>query len=513
MIKREEINKKLNIFVISYAAFRKRKTGVEEYIYEILSQWKEKAVKQANITLYVKRAPLPACPLTRNDNFNVRVLKAPFAWTLVRMSLELLKVKFQCIFGVYSQRKLSVPNQRKLSVLFIPAHVVPVFCGMPAVVTIHGLEFEHYPQYYPFWHRLYLKWMTRLSCRRATSIIAVSESTKEDLIRFYHVNPEKITVIHHGANTPNDYDYDNNNDNDTTSSHSEATKSPKDLERFQQYGRDPSLAPSHSERSEESDCPAVILKARRARRNPCFNHRTLRLPPQGDTEILRRLTAPQDDIGNSSEVESPEGGFTQGRLPRSSAAYILYLGRIELKKNILNIIRAFNLFKSKVKCQRSNVSLVLAGPPGYGYKKVKREVRSVNCEEDIILTGYVTEEEKWELLKNAEVFLFPTFYEGFGMPVLEAQAVGTPVVTSDVGAAREVTRNLHEIETKLTRSSAILVDPSKPKQIADAVHKILTDRKLRENLIKAGKNNAKRFSWKRCADATLLLLKEAAGGS
>lgn len=170
--------------------------------------------------------------------------------------------------------------------------------------------------------------------------------------------------------------------------------------------------------------------------------------------------------------------------------YLLYIGRVELKKNILGILEAYKILKEKYKIPHE---LVLAGSPGYGYDKIKFKAQGLKFK--VMETGYVSREEKSCLLEGADAFLFPTFYEGFGLPILEAQAVGVPVVASNNSSVPEV-----------TNESALLVDSGSPEQIAQAVYKIIDDQITRDKLIELGYENVKRFNWERCARETLNIL-------
>jgi len=149
--------------------------------------------------------------------------------------------------------------------------------------------------------------------------------------------------------------------------------------------------------------------------------------------------------------------------------YILYLGSGHKRKNIDGLKKAFKILKEKYKIRHE---LILAGAE-----------------------RHVSEEEKRELLNNAEVFVYPSFYEGFGLPALEAQVVGTPVVASNTSSLPEI-----------LASSALLVNPNKPEEIAEAIYKIIVNPSLKEDLIKKGYENVKRFSWKYCAKKTLKLI-------
>lgn len=169
--------------------------------------------------------------------------------------------------------------------------------------------------------------------------------------------------------------------------------------------------------------------------------------------------------------------------------YFLYIGRLELKKNILGILKAFDIFKGM---HKSAHKLVLAGNSGFGEDKIKEAILKHRYKNDIILTGWVDEDKKNYLLNNADVFLFPSMYEGFGFPILEAQSVDVPVITSCISSMPEV-----------AGKGAILVNPHNLEEIADAMMRIINDENLRKDLIENGRENLKRFSWKNCARETL----------
>lgn len=172
--------------------------------------------------------------------------------------------------------------------------------------------------------------------------------------------------------------------------------------------------------------------------------------------------------------------------------YILFIGRIEKRKNIEGVIEAYKILK-----ERHNVShkLVLAGKLGYGYDGIKHKISSVKHREDIVETGYISEEEKHQLLENADVFLFPSFYEGFGLPILEAQSSGVPVVTSNISSLPEVGGD-----------SVMYCNPNKPKIIAEAAYKIISNSEFRDGIIEKGYENIRRFSWEKCASSIAKLI-------
>jgi glycosyltransferase involved in cell wall biosynthesis len=165
--------------------------------------------------------------------------------------------------------------------------------------------------------------------------------------------------------------------------------------------------------------------------------------------------------------------------------YLLFVGRLEERKNIVRIVEAFEIIKKKYNVDHK---LILVGKFGFGGEKIKEKIDGSEYRVDIILTGYVSDDNKYYLLANADAFLFPTIYEGFGLPILEAQSVGTPVVTSNVSSMPEV-----------CGESAVLVDPMDSTEIAEATYKLISDESHKNDIIEKGYENVKRFSWEKCA--------------
>ncbi|HCJ45596.1 MAG TPA: hypothetical protein DHV33_01635 [Candidatus Moranbacteria bacterium] len=168
-----------------------------------------------------------------------------------------------------------------------------------------------------------------------------------------------------------------------------------------------------------------------------------------------------------------------------NSKFILFIGRLEERKNVIRIIEAFEILKKEYRIPHT---LVLAGKPGYGYEKIKEKRMGSKQKEAIRELGYITEEEKWDLLRNADVFLFPSLYEGFGIPVLEAQSVGVPVVMSGISSLPEV-----------GGKGAIYVDPMQSEALAQGVYTLLSEREVRDDIIAEGTKNVHLFSWEKCA--------------
>ncbi|QQR77659.1 MAG: glycosyltransferase family 4 protein [Candidatus Moraniibacteriota bacterium] len=186
---------------------------------------------------------------------------------------------------------------------------------------------------------------------------------------------------------------------------------------------------------------------------------------------------------NNNQCESNSKINSKHQIPKP---YFLFIGRIEARKNIARMIEAFDMFKKKC---GTNHKLVLAGKPGYGYETVAHQVAHAKYRNDIVELGYVSEEEKWQLLRNADGFLFPSLYEGFGLPILEAQSVGVPVLTSSTSSLVEVSGG----------DGAVFVDPLDARDIARGIEKLALDRGFRSAIIESGSRNVARFSWEKCA--------------
>lgn len=350
-------------------AFIKKRTGIEEYSYQVIKNLRE-FFKKEKVRIYIRKHQEIDFELP--DHWEVRRLWFPRLWTQVRLSWELLL--------------------HPVDALFVPAHTVPIIHPAKTVVVIHGLEYEFCKTAYSFWQRLYMRTVIRKSCAWASDIICVSNNTKEDIVKLYATDPNKIKIVYEG--------YDRQ----------------LELER-------------------------AIIDQRLVNRN-----------------------------GVQGSQERP---------------YALFIGRIEERKNVLRIAKAFSLMKKKYAVPHK---LVLAGKPGYGYERIIEKIDALPWRGDIEMRGYITEKQKWELLADADVFVFPTLYEGFGIPILEAQGMLVPVVCSANSSFPEV-----------AGEGAILVNPQKTSEIAEGMWICINNAQAREELIKKGFSNVKRFSWFKCA--------------
>jgi glycosyltransferase involved in cell wall biosynthesis len=179
---------------------------------------------------------------------------------------------------------------------------------------------------------------------------------------------------------------------------------------------------------------------------------------------------------------------------RIRTPYIFYIGRIQNKKNISRLVNAFSIFCQKN--SRANHLLVLSGHPEYGHEHVKYIIEREGLKDRVLLTGYVPLLDAQELLRNAVVFAFPSLYEGFGLPILDAQACETVVCASGTSSLPEV-----------GGEGALYVDPKNVNDIANGLERCVFDHSLRQRLRQKGLENVKRFDWDVCAKRTLHVLK------
>ena len=172
-----------------------------------------------------------------------------------------------------------------------------------------------------------------------------------------------------------------------------------------------------------------------------------------------------------------------------SKPYILFVSTLEPRKNIVGLISAFNHLKEKYKIAHQ---LVLIGQKGWRYQPIFTEIERSPWKEHIHHLNYLSDEMVALFYSRADVFAYPSHYEGFGLPVLEAMTLGAPVVTSNTSSLPEVAGD-----------AALLVDPNDSFELAEAILQVISDSQLRQMLIQKGKERAKLYSWENTAKATL----------
>ncbi len=270
------------------------------------------------------------------------------------------------------------------------------------IVTAHDLSFEFFPQMFSWKQRLWHYAVNfRALLRRADAIVAVSKSTKDDLITRYHVPETKVQVIHSGID-----------------------------ERFAPMDRN-----------------------------------TLAL------------------LGVQKKYHLPY-------------KYILYLGTIEPRKNLGALLAAFEAFQgAAINPEMARYELVLAGCPGWKYEEFFRAIHTSPVRDKIHLIGFVDDADKPALYNLASVFVYPSFYEGFGFPPLEALACGVPVIASHSASLPEV-----------IDEAGVLVDPYRPDEIFQALQGILSDKGYQARLRERALAQRCHFTWSQAAQSFLEIL-------
>jgi glycosyltransferase involved in cell wall biosynthesis len=353
------------------------RTGTEHYTWELLHALGQ-LDRSNRYTLYCNQRPAVLPPLP--PNFVLQPMPFGRAWTLGRLSLEMLRLP---------------PD-----ILFVPAHVLPLINPPRSVVTIHDLGFLYHPEAHTRAQRLHHRLFTRLSAKRATHIITVSEAVKHDLQHFYGIPAAKIEVTYHGVH-----------------------------ERFK---------------------------------------------PVTQSSMLE---AAQKRYG----IKQP---------------YFLSVGTIQPRKNIARLIEAFAAAHATID---HHINLVLVGKRGWQTEKIERRAAELGIAESVHFAGYVSDQDLPAILSGALAFVFPSLHEGFGMPVLEAQACGTPVLASNVSALPEVVGD-----------SGVLVDPYNVAAIANGLVRLASDPNLRDQLREQGLKHAASWTWERTAHQTLTVLEQIA---
>ncbi len=296
-----------------------------------------------------------------------------------------------------------IARRERVDIFHAPHYVLPPVMPCPSVVTIHDCIHLMFPQYLP--NRLasaYARAFMWNATHRAAHVLTVSEASKRDILRFFRVPADKITVASNAID-----------------------------ERFN------------------------------------------RVPvPEDITRVQERF-----------QLHDP---------------FVLYVGNIRPHKNIERLIEAFALVRTG---QLANAKLLIIGDEISKYPTLRRAVHRGKLHKHVRFLGFVGGDTLAALYRLATVFAFPSLYEGFGLPPLEAMASGTPVVTSNVSSLPEVVGD-----------AAILVDPREPTAIAHGLRRALLDPVLRADLRERGLVRASHFSWARTTETILRIYRETAAG-
>ncbi len=283
-----------------------------------------------------------------------------------------------------------------VDVFFSPHFLLaPLSPDCKRVTTFHDLSFVRFKEFFSWrrnlWHKIQVGNLYRPNL--ADKIIAVSQSTKTDLIEKYNLDPDRIKVVYSGIS------------------------------------------------------------------------QSIFRPSKEDLQLFKK----------------------EKKLPDK---FILFLGKLEPRKNISGVVRAFNILKSSNKFD--DLFLVIVGSPGWLYKNIYEEVKQSPYKNNIIFKNYIIDEDRKFYYSLASVFVYPSFFEGFGFPPLEAMVCKTSVVTSFNSSLPEV-----------VGGAGILVDPNNIVDISNAVRGIIEDLELKNTLIERGLERVGMFNWKTCSEETL----------
>jgi glycosyltransferase involved in cell wall biosynthesis len=169
--------------------------------------------------------------------------------------------------------------------------------------------------------------------------------------------------------------------------------------------------------------------------------------------------------------------------------FILFVGRINSRKNVIALIKAFNNLKNSSKISHK---LIIIGKNDFLSEVIKNEIKNCLHKNEIIMLGYVLEEHLPSFYNLADLFVYPSLYEGFGLPVLEAMSCGCPVITSKNSSLPEV-----------AGAAGILIDPLNVEELANAMMKVINNSEFRKDMVKKGIEHAGKFSWEKAAQETL----------
>jgi len=195
--------------------------------------------------------------------------------------------------------------------------------------------------------------------------------------------------------------------------------------------------------------------------------------------------APSDFFRQPAKTEDLVKFRQKYKLPEK---FILAVGTLEPRKNFGTLIKSFVLIKAKL----PDSKLVIVGKKGWKYSHIEEKLKEFKLQDDVIFPGYLEDEDLKKMYTLATVFVFPSLYEGFGIPPLEAMACGCPVVSSNVASLPEVVGD-----------AGILIEPKNARKIADSVVSLIENDQIRNMLIERGLRRVEKFTWQKSAEAAL----------
>jgi glycosyltransferase involved in cell wall biosynthesis len=210
-------------------------------------------------------------------------------------------------------------------------------------------------------------------------------------------------------------------------------------------------------------------------------------------ELINTYQVPKDKIsviyngvGTPAKV-TPKDSQNMFKKFNITSPYFLAVGTLKPNKNYPFLIRSFATFLKSKSPKANSYQLVIAGKKGWLFEEIDTIIKKLNLTTKVIFTDYISESEKWTLYQNAISLVIPSTYEGFGIPAIESQKMGTPVIASNIPSLREV-----------LNSSALFIDPEKSSTLVSAFENLI-DNKFRQNLIQKSRSQADKFTWENSA--------------
>ncbi len=365
----------MKIWIDGYEANIEQRLGSSQTAFELLRNL-EKIDYSNDYLVLLPASPLEDLPIERNG-WRYKILKPKRLWTRIALPLALFAAK------------------NKPDLIFSPTHYIPRFSPVKRIVTIFDLSFLHFPDMFTKKDLWQLKNGTKFSVENADHIITISNFSKQDIIKQYGVDKNKITVAFPGFN--------------------------KDI-----------------------------------------------FKPLKDVKKIK-------EVLNKYKIKDP---------------YIIFIGTLQPRKNLIRLIEAV------AKIEGLNLVIIGKtrgeGKEGWKFKEILETPTKLGIGNRVNFLGFTRSSDLPPLLSGAKAFILPSLWEGFGIPAVEAMAVGCPVIVSNVSSLPEV-----------VGKAGLLVDPYSPSQIEQAIRLIITEKKLRDKYSKASLLQAKKFSWEKFAKTVL----------
>lgn len=349
------------------------KVGSSEYALRLLQEFERIKTNELQFCVYLKDNPGNNMPAV-STNWRYKVVRPKKLWTQIALPSHLFFAR------------------KKPDVFFTPGHYSPRFCAIPTAISIMDTAYLWYPQFFKKSDLYQLENWTNYSVKRAKKIFTISNSARNDIIKFYNKKIDDVIVTYPGIKMKN--------------------------EKIISFGQ----------------------------------------------------------LQKKYNITSP---------------FVLFVGTLQPRKNITRLIEALS------KINNNDLELVIIGKKGWMYEDILKAPDKYNVAQKVVFLDFVNDEDLPSFYSHARCFVLPSLYEGFGLPILEAMTYGCPVITSSISSLPEAGGD-----------AALYIDPENTKDIADKITQVLSDEKLRSEMIEKGYKQIKKFSWEKTAKETLSVLAQ-----